>query len=157
MKVDKLFIAEENSGRYKREVYMLEFEGISYWAVAVTWLTSVIIGAFWYSPAGFGKLWTKYTGVDHMKTPEKEATRTLISIALAALVMSFVLAVVVNSLGAVTAVEGALTGLAVWLGFTAATSVGNTLYLRLGWKLWWLNASYFLLVLVAGGALLAVW
>lgn len=136
---------------------MLEFDGINFWAVAVVWLINIAIGAFWYSPTGFGKSWTRYTGIDHMKIPEKEATKTIGYIAIAALIQAVVLAVIIQSLDITTAVNGILAGVVVWFGFTAATTVGNTLYSRLSWKLWWLNASYFLLVITIGAAILAIW
>lgn len=136
---------------------MLELDGINYWAVAIAWLISVAVGAYWYSPSGFGKLWAKLSGVDHMKMPEKEATRTIGFVALASLVKVLVLAVIVNSLGVTEAFDGLILGVVLWLGLTAATTVGNTLYQRLSWKFWWLNASYYLLVLGVNAAILAVW
>ena len=136
---------------------MLEFAGINYWAVAVVWLLYVIVGAFWYSPAGFSKQWKKHTGVDLMKLPQSEATNAIVSVALSAVVQVLTLALVINSLGATTAMDGLATGAVLWLGFTAATTVGVTLYQRRSWNFLWLNSSYFLLVMTVGAALLAVW
>ncbi len=136
---------------------MLELEGINWWAVVVTWLVYVVVGAFWYSPSGFGKLWAKLSGVNHMKMPEKEATRTIVFVAISAAVQAKILALVLNSLGVTTVGEGLLAGLTLWLGFTAATTVGVTLYQRLSWKFWWLNASYFLVVMLLGSAILTLW
>lgn len=136
---------------------MLEVEGINYWAVAATWLIYVVVGAWWYSPAGFGKQWAKLSGVNHLKIPEKEATRIIGFVALSAVVQAVVLAVVMNSLDVTTATNGLLVGVVLWLGFTAATTVGNTLYQRLGWKFWWLNSSYFLLVMTVNSLILAIW
>lgn len=125
--------------------------------MVVTWLVYVVVGAFWYSPSGFGKLWAKLSGVNHLKMPEAEATRTIVFVAIAAAVQAKILAVVLNSLDVATLGEGLLAGLALWLGFTAATTVGITLYQRLGWKFWWLNASYFLVVMLVGSAILTLW
>ena len=135
---------------------MLDFNGINVWAVIVTWLISVIIGAWWYSPAGFGKKWTKLTGVDHMKMPVKQANRTIMFIALAALVQVLVLAVVINSVDARTAQEGLVVGFVLWVCLAAST-VGHTLYSQLSWRLLWLNSSYFLFVMLINAVLFAVW
>lgn len=135
---------------------MLEI-GINYWAVAVAWLICVAVGAFWYSPAGFGKLWSKLSGVDHMKMPENEATKTILFVALSAVAQVTALAVILRSLHVTTAQEGLVAGIVLWLGFTAATTVGVTLYQRLGWKFWWLNNSYFLLVMAVNSVILALW
>jgi putative Mn2+ efflux pump MntP len=136
---------------------MLELEGLNYWAVLVAWLINIGVGAFWYSPAGFGKQWTKHTGVDHMKMPENEATKTIAFIALSALLQVFVLGVVLNSLNVTTVANALTVGVTLWLGLTAATTVGNTLYQRLGWKFLWLNSSYFLLVMAVNSVIFAIW
>jgi hypothetical protein len=136
---------------------MLELEGINYWAVIVAWLINMFVGALWYSPAGFAKQWVKHTDVDIMKIPQEEATRILLFVASSALVQALTLAVILNSLQVTQAVNGLAVGLTVWLGFTAATTVGVTLYQRRGWRFLWLNASYFLLVMSVNSVILAIW
>jgi hypothetical protein len=136
---------------------MLELDGINYWAVALAWLINVVVGAFWYSPAGFAKQWTKYTGIDIMKMPENEATKAIGFVALSALFQAMALAVVINSLHITEAINGLVTGIILWLGFTAATTVGVTLYSQRSWKFLWLNSSYFLLVMAVNSVILAIW
>jgi hypothetical protein len=136
---------------------MLEFDGLNYFAVGVVWLVYVVVGAFWYSPAGFGKPWSRLSGVDMMNMPQNEATRTLVYVVLSALVQAVTLGVVLNSLGADSAGDGLVAGLALAVGLVAASSVGNTHYLRLGWAFWSLNAAYFLVVMAIGGAILGAW
>lgn len=136
---------------------MLEFDGINYWAVIVAWFINLAVGAFWYSPAGFAKQWTKHTGVNILKIPEKEATKILGYVSLSGLVQAIALGVVLNSLNVTTMAEGAWAGFVLWLGLTAATTVGATLYSRRNWKFWWLNSSYFLLVMVVNSVILAIW
>lgn len=136
---------------------MLELTGINYWAVAVAWLITAAVGAFWYSPAGFGKQWMKRTGINIFGMPDEEATRVLGSVIGAAVVQALVLALVINSLDASTAGQGLIAGAVLWLGLTGATTVGNTLYSRRGWGFWWINNSYYLLVTGANSVLLATW
>lgn len=136
---------------------MLELEGLNYWAIVIAWLINCAVGAFWYSPAGFGKQWSKLSGVNIMKIPQNEASKILGFVVLAGLVQAAALAIVINSLNATKAIEGLWIGLLVWLGLIAATSVGNTLYQRLGWKFWWLNSSYFLMVMTVNSVILAMW
>lgn len=136
---------------------MLDFEGINYFAVLVTWLISVIVGGFWYSPAGFGKQWSKLSGVDMMKTPKAETSRAIKFVALSCLLQSFAFALILNSLNVENVLQGLIASLVIWFGFTALTTVGNTLYQRQSWKFWWLNASYFLVVMVINGIILSAW
>lgn len=136
---------------------MLEFEGINYWAVIVAWVINVVVGALWYSPKGFAKSWQKHTNIDIMKLPESEATRAIIFVALSAVFQAFVLAVIIHSLDITSAVHAAITGIVLWLGLTAATTVGVTLYSRRTWKFLWLNSSYFLIVMTINSVIFAIW
>lgn len=136
---------------------MLELSGINYIAVLVVWIIYLISGAFWYSPAGFSKQWTKHTGVDILKLPKDAANNAIRFVALSSLLQVFTLSIVLNSLGTVSAKDGLFVGLLLWFGLTAATTVGVTLYSKKSWKFLWLNSSYFLLVMSIGSVILTVW
>lgn len=136
---------------------MLEFDGLNYVAVAGAWIINCGVGALWYSPMGFAKQWATLTGQDIMEIPQNEATKILGFVIVSGLLQAVTLAVVIHSLGAATASEGAQIGLLLWLGLTAATTIGVTLYQRLSWKFWWLNAGYFLVVMLVNSVLLAMW
>ena len=122
---------------------MLGIIGINWWAIAVVWLLYMAVGAFWYSPAGFAPAWKKYTGIDIMAIPTYKATHILVAVAISCLVQVLTLAIIVNSIGATTFISGLFTGLVLWFGLTAATTVGGTLYSLRNWKFFWLNAGYF--------------
>jgi len=136
---------------------MLEFEGLNYWAVLVCWVLTVVVGAYWYSPAGFGKVWSKLSGVDIMKLPQNEANSAIISVAISSLFQVIALAVLLNSLDVTEIVPAIFTSLFIWFGFTAITTIGVTLYQRRSWRFWWLNASFFLVVMVLNALILTVW
>lgn len=136
---------------------MLELTAINYWAVLVVWLLYMAVGAWWYSTAGFAKQWTKYTGIDILKIPTKQANTIIASVAVSSLLQAFVLAVLLNSLGVANAAEGVLAGLVLWLGLVTATTVGVTLYSKRAWGFLWLNSAYFLVVMSIGSILLSIW
>jgi len=136
---------------------MLAFDGINYWAVVAAWLVNVVVGALWYSPAGFAKQWAAHTGIDILKIPTKQANKILVAVALSAVAQAFTLAVVLHSLGVASASQGLMAGFIIWLGFTAATTVGVTLYQRRSWKFLWLNTSYFLVVMCVNSMILGAW
>lgn len=136
---------------------MLELSNLNILAIVVAWLFNIILGAFWYSPAGFGKLWSKLSGVDMMKMPKDEANKAIMFVAISAFVQTVVLAILVKSLGVEEVGDAVVLGLALWAGLTSATTVGNNLYSRLSWKFWWLNASFFLVVMVVNAVLFTIW
>jgi len=127
---------------------MFDFEGLNILAIVIAFIVKVVIGAFWYSPAGFGKKWSKLTGVDMMKTPKEETNRAIIFVAISSLLQAFILALVLNTLAPATVFEAITSTLIIWFGLTAITTIGNTLYQRQSLKLWWINASFFLVVMV---------
>ncbi len=136
---------------------MLEFSGINYVAVLVVWVIYMIVGAFWYSPSGFAKQWTKLTGIDIMKIPQKKATQIIAFVAGSALIQSLTLAVILYSLQVTQIMNGLFVAVVLWLGLVAATTVGTTLYSKRSWRFLWLNSSYFLLVMLIGATLLTAW
>lgn len=136
---------------------MLDVTGINYWAVLVVWVIYLAVGAWWYSTAGFAKLWTKYTGIDILKIPQDRATKIIGFVALSGLVQVLALAVVLHSLDVSSVLNGVVAGLVLWFGFTTATTVGVTLYGKRSWKFLWLNSSYFLVVMTIGSAILSAW
>lgn len=136
---------------------MLELSNLNVFAIAITWVISIVVGSFWYSPAGFGKLWSKLSGVDMMKMPKDLANKAIVSVAISSLIQVVALAIAVKSLHATTIGGGLLVGLFLWGGFTAATTIGNNLYSRLSWKFWWLNASFFLITMSINAIILTIW
>lgn len=136
---------------------MLEFEMINYCAVAVAWIVNVVIGAYWYSPAGFGKRWTKYTGVNIMKIPQNEATKIISFVAVSGFIQALTLALIIAAINPVTLLDGILVGWLLWFGLVTATTVGNTLYQRQGWGLIAVNSSYFLVVMTINSFILTIW
>lgn len=136
---------------------MLELEGINLWAVIVAWTISVVIGSYWYSPAGFSKQWARLSGVDIMKLPKRDTNRAIGFVIVSCLFQVITLAVILNSLDVTSLGGGIGISLVLWFGFTALTTIGTTLYQKQSLKFWWLNASYFLVVMAINGAVLAVW
>lgn len=136
---------------------MLELENLNYLAIVIATFTNVILGSWWYSPAGMGKKWSRMTGVDMMKIPKPETQRAIMAVFVGAIIQAVVLAITIKSFGASTAVEGLKVGLVLWAGFVGATSIGDALYSRRGWGFWLLNASFFLIVMLVNSVLLSVW
>ncbi|MBF8280280.1 MAG: hypothetical protein HW383_53 [Candidatus Magasanikbacteria bacterium] len=132
---------------------------INWLAVAVSAVAMVIVGAIWYAPLFFGRLWMKYVGVtaEMMKEKKKDAWKGYVGMLISALVTSYVLAYLVGALGAKTAMAGALVGIWSWLGFVATTTSSAVLFesRKLGWYL--LTNGYTVIAFGIVGTILAVW
>lgn len=136
---------------------MLTLEGINFLAILVAWIINCAVGAYWYSLAGFVQKWKEYTGIDIMEIPQNEATKTLMWVVFSGLIQAIALGLILNSLHVNELTHGLLVGLVLWAGFVAGTTVGTTLYSRRSWKFWWLNASYFLIVMSINSIILSIW
>ncbi len=136
---------------------MFDLTTLNYWAIIVAWIFTCALGSFWYSPAGFGKLWTKLSGVDIMKLPQNEANKAIGAVVVSSFFQAVALAIVIQWIDPKTVADGLIAGLVVWLGFITLTTVGTTLYQRKGFKFIWLNSSFFLIVVVVNSILLTVW
>ena len=129
---------------------------INYLAVVVAAVVNMVVGALWYSPALFAKQWAALVG-RKMEDLQKNAAPGYVLTALGALVQAWILVHFVRWAQADTAVDGAIVGLWLWVGFVAVTQGVNTIFAGTRKKLWAINTGYFLVVLLINGALLAVW
>jgi mannitol-specific phosphotransferase system IIBC component len=135
---------------------------INYLAVLVAAILSMILGYIWYGPL-FGKLWMRLMGFtkESMSEGKSKMAKTYSIMFIGTLLMSFTLAhsivfasAYMNSAG----VDAGLTaGIWNWLGFVVPVSLGSVLWDGKPWKLWFINAGYYLVALLMMGVLLAVW
>jgi hypothetical protein len=126
---------------------------INWAAVLVAALINMVTGSLWYSKALFAKPWIKLTGKKDM-----EGGGVGYAVAMAgALVQAWIMAHFVVYASSNTFWEGVVTGFWLWLGFVAITTATNIVFEGRPWKLWQINAGYFLVVLLINGGLLAAW
>ncbi len=123
------------------------------------------VGGLWYGPL-FGKVWSELMGWGPM-TPEKMAemqkkARPAYAVTfVGALITSFVLAHAIVFAGSYLNITGISAGLQGafwnWLGFIVPATIGIVLWDGKPWKLWFINAGYYLTSLIIAGIILALW
>ncbi len=136
---------------------------INYVAVLVSAVFMMVLGYIWYGPL-FGKQWIALMGWTREAMQEamkKGMAKNYAIMALGALLMAFVLDHALIFGSAYMNISGYPAGLEVglwnWLGFIAPVTVGSVLWDGKPWKLWFLNAGYYLVGLLVMGVILAVW
>ncbi len=139
----------------------LHFTGINLWAVLVAAVVSMAIGAMWYSPSLFGKLWMELMGLNESKLHEMKqkgmAKKYFISL-VSQLVAAYGFAVLMNTLSFFpTWADGVIFGFTLWLSLIATTSLSMVLWEGKPFKLYFLKTVHLLVVFLAMGTLLAVW
>ncbi len=132
---------------------------INYLAVVVAALATMFIGALWYSPLLFHKLWVKAHGYSEEKVEQmrKAAGRAFIVSLFCYVVMAYVLAIFVSYAGVSTVLQGALLGLVVWIGFLATLGLTAHLFSEKRWSTYFIDAGYQLVYAVVMGVILASW
>lgn len=134
---------------------------INYLAVLVAAIINMVVGATWYSPSVFGKKWAKDIGWDEAKMKQmQKSTNNGKSYAInfvAALLMGYVLAHVVDAWQATTVSQGLQAGFLAWLGFIAPAMIGSVLWESRPWRYYFISIGYYLVVLLANGVLLTLW
>lgn len=135
---------------------------VNYLAVLVSGIVAVIIGALWYGPV-FGKQWMKLAGIsmDGMKSMKMTPIGAMIGGFITSLLMAYVLShiyvfasVYMNTAGIM---GGLSSGFWIWLGFAVPMTGASYLFEGKPLKLWILNAAYYLVVLLAMGAIIGAW
>ena len=141
---------------------------INYMAVVVAAIVQMVLGYLWYGPL-FGKPWAKLMGwtpesmeaMKHDPKFKKSMSRNYGIMIVGSLLMAWILDHAIVFASAYLLISGITAGFAVgflnWLGFIAPVTVGSVLWEGKSWKLWFLNAGYYLVGLLLMGAILALW
>jgi uncharacterized membrane protein len=131
---------------------------INYWAVIVCAVANMVIGSLWYGPI-FGRPWRKLMGItdESMKEGGKGMGARYAALAVASLVMAFILALFVQ-MALVVDVMGALQlAFWLWLGFIATVMLGTVLWEQKPVRLYILNIAYYLVTLSVQALILTYW
>ncbi|HVM91059.1 MAG TPA: DUF1761 domain-containing protein [Verrucomicrobiae bacterium] len=136
---------------------------INYLAVLACVVWAIILGSLWYGPL-FGKPWMQIMGMKKgAMTPEMKRmmAKNYTLMAIGSLVMAFVLAH-----STIFAMEytktyglagGLMSGFWNWIGFVAPVKMGDQLWGGKPWKLFCIDAGYYLVNLLVMGMILAAW
>ncbi len=133
---------------------MIAFPSLNLLAVVVAAIVSFVIGGIYYAPPLFGKTYLKLIGKkqEEVMKPSNYAALFILTI-----IVSFVMAIFVGYAGAKTALDGAIIGFWVWLGFVITTVVGDDLLESKPIKLTLLSGAFFLVNSLVMGAILGAW
>lgn len=139
-----------------------------YLSILVVTAIIFVIGAVWYGPIGFGKKWMKLAGITpaRMKSMKLKPWQAMgLGFVASLLTYTVVDAIVSFAIGFAVAqgvtdgfwMIGARVGFFLWLGLVAPLQLGTFLWEGRSFKLFALNASYYLVAFVLAGSLLALW
>jgi hypothetical protein len=125
-------------------------------AVVIAAAAYMAIGILWYGPL-FGKPWMKARGMsqkDIEKAKKNSMAKPACMAMVNAVIMAFVIGLLLNFTGSFGILPGMLMGALVWVGFVSTTQMSSVIWENKPVKLYWINAVYFLISLVAMGAIM---
>ena len=127
---------------------------LNWFAIIVATILSFALGWLWFGPL-FGKQWLESLG----KTADdiEPSPKPFIISAVTTLVTCFVMAVLIKCLGIESWFDGAVLGLAVGIGFIAASNYSDGAFCGWSMKLMTIQSSYRAVYSVIMGILLAIW
>lgn len=130
---------------------------VNYWAVLVAAVAGWLIGWVWYGPL-FGKQWMKWTGVT-MGAAKKNMNPKLAM--LLGLGTFYLVALVLSHLIVLTGVLDFIAAKELvfwlWLGFFVPLTIGDWLWGGKSFKLFLLNAIYWIIVLDVAAYIIMRW
>jgi len=134
---------------------------INYPIVLLAGVISMAVGFVWYSKIFFGPTWSTLMGMTDKTLKEAQAKMgPMYGLSfLGALVMAYVLALLVNYMGAADFLSGVTVGFWAWLGFVMPVQLTGEIFSSKPFnvKLLAINTGYQLTSLLLMGAVLARW
>jgi hypothetical protein len=133
---------------------------INYIAVILATLSSMVVGAIWYTPKVFGNYWMKKSGV----TPSgnsKDAIRPIVVTVIVSFITAWVLAgaawISFDFYQGSFLVNALITALILWAGFTAARFVTHDQFDNRPAGLTVLNCAHELVTILIMAVIIGVW
>ena len=130
---------------------------MNFLAVGVAGIAAWALGALWYSPPLFGKVWQKELGLSDEYFKGQNLVKTFGISFILMVIMAFGLSLVLAHMEGPSWTYGLHMG-AMLGGFVVATSIGiNYVYQRRSLKLWLIDAGYQLIFMSIMGSIIGAW
>ncbi|MDP3881268.1 MAG: DUF1761 domain-containing protein [Nanoarchaeota archaeon] len=139
---------------------MFETLQLNFLSILVAAILGMIIGALWYSPFLFGKMWMRLMKIspkDIRAAKNKEMTSAYIVSFASLFASAFILAVILSLVNITAMLNGILLAMILWLGFMVPLLINTVLWENKPWKLFLLNASHHFTVLIVMSIVLTLW
>ncbi|MDC7222595.1 MAG: DUF1761 domain-containing protein [Spirochaetales bacterium] len=130
---------------------------LNIWALLVSALGNMVIGALWYSPILFGNIWLKLVNKKAEDISKKEGNTAMTLALIPAVVSTVGLWFLVQISGALTAVDGLILGSAAALAFSGMSMLNLVFFENRSMKLTLLNGGYALVSYNVAAVILTLW
>jgi Protein of unknown function (DUF1761) len=139
---------------------LLVIPDINYWAVLLATLSTMVVGAIWYTPKVFGNYWMKAAGVKPSGRVS-DAVGPIITTVIVSFVTAWVLAGAVDIshrfYGGNYLINALVTAVLLWAGFTAARFITHDAFDQRPSGLTVLNIAHELVTVIVMAVIIGVW
>lgn len=124
---------------------------MEYVPILAAGIVSVIIGFVWYHPSVFGSAWMRMTGItpEMAERAKKRMPLMMILGLLASLLVAYVMSYFALAWGVFDWIGAVELGFWCWAGFIAPTMLGSVLWDMKPFKLYLINAGFWLVSCVS--------
>lgn len=125
---------------------------INFTTVLIVAVVGMVVGFLWYFPSVFGKEWARMS-----KMKLEDMAKNMIAYVLmffGLLVMATVFSYLADGLNIKSAVDGAVMGILLWLGFVATTFLSTYSATMKPLKLYLIDSGFYLVILLLAGTLI---
>ncbi|MGH9420428.1 MAG: DUF1761 domain-containing protein [Thermoanaerobaculia bacterium] len=136
----------------------MSFPHVNYLAILVSGVAIFLLGGIWYSLL-FKKVWIELMGIPEEKMKEGSGAMPLLFLGafICGLLISYIMAIVINHFSPFSAQRGAMVGTMMWIGFAAPTSFATAIFSMTKKPLWLINTTYNWVCFVVVGIILSCW
>ena len=128
-------------------------ENINYLSVVLGTIVAFVIGALWYAPQGFGKMWGQLVGFKKKDLENKDGMAVMMAMsALFYFIASVIIASLIYMTGAVGTAEGALMGALLGFAFGFGPMSVTYAFARRRFDLSLIDGGYIVVTCAAIGA-----
>ncbi len=135
----------------------LQLSSVNLWAMLVSVLSNMFIGALWYSPLLFGNQWLKLIGKRQEDISQSDANKSMIISLIPAILSVIFLTIILKLTNAVSVGDAIVVGSIVSVGFIGMSAWNLVLYEGRSVKLAILNLGYSFVSLNVAAVILTVW
>lgn len=136
---------------------MITFVSVNWLAILAGGVISMITGMLWYGPKTMGPMWMKFNNLDQSQMDPSGVGKLYFLQFVSALLFTYVLAIVLHFLGALTVKDGLMDALWLWAGFLVFGGVGMYLFPPKSLNLFLFDNAYKLINILIIAAVLVKW
>ena len=118
-------------------------------------VANTIIGALWYSPLLFSKVWLKSLGKTQEELNTSSANTGYVLTMIAAVVSAIILSYFISLVDSISVSDGAWIGFLAGFGIAAARELSPTFFESRNFTLYMISAGYHIVALTVMGMILA--